>query len=139
MTRAVSQKMGIKAGMRAFFVNAPSAALEAINLPILTIGSELVAEFDYIHFFMITQAEMNDIFPKLKCHLKPTGMLWASWPKSKKLDTDLALPKVINIGYTHGLVESTCLSVNATWSGLKFTHPKPGKVYNNSFGQLPTA
>ncbi len=139
MTRTVSHKMGIKAGMRAFFVNAPIAALEAINLPSLTIDSELVGEFDYIHFFTITQAEMNDIFPKLKCHLKPTGMLWTSWPKSKKLDTNLALPKVISIGYTHGLVESTCLSVNATWSGLKFTHPKPGKVYNNSFGQLPTA
>jgi len=120
-------------------MNVPSAALEAISLPSLIIDSELVGEFDYIHFFTITQAEMNDVFPKLKCHLKLTGMLWTSWPKNKKLDTDLVLTKVINIGYTHGLVESTCLSVDATWSGLKFTHPKPGKVYNNSFGQLPKA
>ena len=97
----------------------------------------LRGQFDYIHVFTITQAEMDDVFPKLKRHLKPTGMLWVSWPKNKKLNTDLVLPKVINIGYSHGLVESICLSVDATWSGLKFTHPKKGKDYHNSFGQLP--
>ena len=139
MTRDVSQKMGIKAGMRAFFVNAPESALEAIHLPNLTIDSELQGAFDYLHFFTITQAEMDDRFPQLKRHLTPTGMLWVSWPKRRKLDTDLVLPKVISIGYSHGLVESTCLSVDATWSGLKFTHPKKGKLYHNSFGHLPTA
>ena len=135
--RAVSQKMGLKEGMRSFFVNAPQSALEAINLPSLNIASGLRGQFDYLHVFTKTQAEMDDIFPKLKRHLKPTGMLWVSWPKNKKLNTDLALPKVINIGYRHGLVESITLSVDATWSGLKFTHPKKGKVYHNSFGQLP--
>ena len=135
--RDVSQKMGIRERMRAFFVNAPQSALDAINLPTLIIASQLRGQFDYIHVFTITQAEMDDIFPKLKRHLKPTGMLWVSWPKNKKLNTDLVLPKVINIGYSYGLVESICLSVDATWSGLKFTHPKKGKDYHNSFGQLP--
>ena len=78
-------------------------------------------------------------FPALMRHLKPTGMLWVSWPKAKQLGTDLNLPNVIRIGYSHGLVESTCLSVDATWSGIKFTHPKPGKVYQNSHGQLPAS
>ena len=135
--RDVSQKMGIREGMRAFFVNAPQSALDAIHLPTLNIATQLRGQFDYIHVFTITQVEMGDVFPKLKRHLKPTGMLWISWPKSKKLNTDLVLPKVINIGYSHGLVESICLSVDATWSGLKFTHPKKGKDYHNSFGQLP--
>ena len=135
--RDVSQKMGIRERMRAFFVNAPQSTLDAINLPTLIIASQLRGQFDYIHVFTITQAEMADIFPKLKRHLKPTGMLWVSWLKNKKLNTNLVLPKVINIGYSYGLVESICLSVDATWSGLKFTHPKKGKDYHNSFGQLP--
>ena len=136
MSRKVSQKMGVKEGMRAFFFNAPESALKAINLPRLDVGSGLRGEFDYIHFFTKTQAEMDDSFPKLKRHLKLTGMLWLSWPKGKKLGTDLALPTVISIGYSQGLVESTCLSVDVTWSGLKFTHPKKDKVYLNSYGQL---
>ena len=80
---------------------------------------------------------MNELFPRLKSHLKPSGMLWVSWPKGKQLGTDLSLPSVIRIGYSHGLVESTCLSVDATRSALKFTHPKQGKAYHNSYGKLP--
>ena len=136
MPRTVSQKMGVKEGMRAYFLNAPESALNAVNLPKLAVGSALEGEFDYLHFFTKTQAEMNESFPKLKRHLKPTGMLWLSWQKGKKLETDLELSAVIRIGYSHGLVESTCLSVDATWSGLKFTHPKKDKVYHNGHGQL---
>lgn len=139
MSRAVSQKMGIKEGARAFFMNAPDPALEAIDLPILDIVPELDGDFDYIHLFTTSQAGMDAIFPILGAHLKPAGMFWVSWPKGKQLGTDLSLPHVIRIGYSHGLVESTCLSVDSTWSGLKFTWPRPGKNYNNSHGQLPTA
>jgi hypothetical protein len=137
MTSTVSDKMGIKEGVRAIFVDAPEAALEAIDPPSLDVASELAGEFDYIHLFARTRAELDDAFPKLKAHLEPTGMLWVSWPKNKKLGTDLALPKVIEIGYNHGLVESKTLSVDATWSAMKFTHPKKGKVYDNSYGRLP--
>jgi hypothetical protein len=138
MTTTVSDKMGIKEGGRAIFVDAPETALEAIDPPSLDVASELAGEFDYIHLFARTRAELDDAFPKLKAHLEPRGMLWVSWPKNKKLGTDLALPKVIEIGYTHGLVESKTLSVDATWSAMKFTHPKKGKVYNNSYGRLPS-
>jgi hypothetical protein len=136
MTRLVSKKMGIKQGARAFFVNAPAEAVEAIDLPHLDLAAELAGEFDYIHFFTKSQKEFEDVFPKLKTHLKPTGVLWVSWPKNRQLGTDLTLPKVIQSGYNHGLVESKTLSINATWSAIKFTHPKKGKVYKNSYGQL---
>jgi hypothetical protein len=139
MPGAVAKKMGIREGARAIFVNAPEAAQAAIDPPDLDVASELTGEFDYIHLFAWTRAELDDTFPKLKAHLKPTGMLWVSWPKGKKLGTDLALPKVIEIGYSHGLVESKTLSVDATWSALKFTHPRKGKVYSNSYGRLPTS
>ncbi len=136
-SRPVSRKMGIKDGTRAFFVNAPKSALDAIALPSLEIATSLDGDFDYIHVFAMTQAEMDEIIPRLKSYLGPTGMLWVSWPKGKQLGTDLALPHVIRIGYSHGLVESTTLSVDGTWSAIKFTHPKKGKTYGNSYGKLP--
>jgi len=139
MSRTVSQKMGLKGGMRAFFRNAPASALGAMKLPELSGSQTLRGEFDYLHLFTTSQAEMDIDFPTLIRHLKRTGMLWVSWPKAKQLGSDLSLPHVIRIGYSHGLVESTCLSVDATWSGIKFTHPKPGKVYCNSYGQLPAS
>jgi hypothetical protein len=138
MDRSVSQKMGVKEGTRAHFVNAPEIALKAMGLPSLDVSANLTGNFDFIHFFVMTQSEMDSRFPKLKAHLQPTGMLWVSWPKGRKLNTDLTLPQIIRIGYNHGLVESTALSINETWSALKFTHPKAGKVYKNSYGQLPS-
>ena len=42
------------------------------------------------------------------------------------------------MGYRHGLVESKTLSVDATWSAIKFTYPVAGKVYSNRYGQLPS-
>ncbi|MBC7811204.1 MAG: DUF3052 family protein [Burkholderiales bacterium] len=128
--------MGIQEGARAYFVNAPAEALEAIDTPQLELATELRGDFDYIHFFAKSQDEFNDMFPKLKQHLKPTGMLWVSWPKNRKLGTDLTITKVIELGYNFGLVESKTISVDATWSAIKFTHPKAGKVYNNSYGKL---
>jgi hypothetical protein len=131
--------MGIKEGVRAIFVGAPEAALRAIDPPSLDVASELAGEFDHIHLFARSRAELDDAFAKLKDHLGPAGMLWVSWPKNKKLGTGLVLPKVIQIGYGHGLVESKCLSVDDTWSALKFTNPKKGKAYHNSHGQLPSS
>ena len=136
MIRAISQKMGVKEKSRAIFVNAQKEALENINLPTLQIQEKMEEELDYIHLFVKTQTEFITYFPKLKQHLKLNGMLWVSWPKGGKLGTDLNIKSIIKLGYDFGLVESTCLSINDIWSGLKFTHPKKGKVYNNSYGKL---
>lgn len=134
--KSVAQKMGIKESSRSLFINAPTDIVEEMKLPKIDIVQKISGEFDYIHLFVKNQQEYLKEFPKLKSHLKLEGMLWVSWPKGGQLDTDLSLPKVINTGYNFGLVESTCLSINSTWSALKFTHPKKGKVYNNSHAVL---
>lgn len=139
MLKSVSDKMGVRRGARAYFANAPLPTLNAMKLPSLDVKKTLKGDFDYIHLFAVTQTEMDEVFPKLKAHLGAAGTLWVSWPKGRQRGTDLTLPEVIRIGYSRGLVESTALSVDDTWSAIKFTHPKPGKVYNNSYGQLPIA
>ena len=108
-----------------------------MKLPALVESPDLDGEFDYLHLFTTSQASLEEAFPTLKRHVKATGMLWVSWPKAGKLGTDLSLPIVVKIGYPNRLVESTCLSVDDTWSALKFTHPKKGKNYHNSRGALP--
>jgi len=136
MTGPLPKKLGVKEGMRAIFINAPTEVVEAIESSSLDVASRLGGAFDYIHCFTKTQSELEGNFTRLKGHLKPTGMLWVSWPKGKKLQSNLTLPLVIKTGYDTGLVESKCVSVDSTWSALKFTWPKQGKVYNNSYGQL---
>lgn len=136
-TRTVAQKMGVRAGVRALVLGAPPAVLEAMHLPDVELAGELAGTFDHGHCFVRSEAQLADALPPLREHLAPRGTLWVSWPKGGALGTDLTLPVVIRVAYDHGLVESTCLSVDATWSALKLTHPKEGKRYANSFGTLP--
>lgn len=137
MTRSVSEKMGVKPNTRAHIVGAPPGVITKLALPKLAITDELQGDYAYLHRFATTRAQMETQFPALRDHLLPDGMLWVSWPKGKQLGTDLSLPEVIRIGYNHGLVESKTIAVDTTWSALKFTHPRPGQRYNNSYGTLP--
>lgn len=134
--KTLAQKMGIKENSRVPFINAPADTLAGMKLPELSRAKNMSGEFDYIHLFVKYQDEMKKKFPALKSYLKLEGMLWVSWPKGGQLYTDLSLPKVIQVGYSFGLAESTCLSVNEVWSALKFTHPKKGKIYKNSHAKL---
>lgn len=136
--RSVSQKMGVVPGIRAHLDGAPPASVIAMALPDLDLVESLDGEFDHLHLFVTTRAAMRDRLPALRDHLAPGGRLWVSWPKGGRLGTDLTIRSVIGIGYELGLVESTCLRVDDTWSALKFTRPKPGKHYANTYGTLPT-
>lgn len=137
--KIVAEKMGIKPGMRAILVHAPEGIDQTIKMSDVDLAIKLTKDFDYIHLFAMNQTELRENFPSLKSHLRPTGMLWVSWPKSRQKGTDLTLPIVIEIGYNNGLVESKTLSISSVWSAMKFTHPKKGKTYNNSYGKLKTS
>lgn len=129
--------MGIAEGSRAYLVGAPDTALTELHLPELELPGSLSGSFDYLHLFVLSQQELRHRFAEFSDHLNPGGMLWVSWPKAGQYDTDLTVKNVIAIGYKLGMVESTCLRVDEVWAGLKFTRPKPGKVYRNSYGTLP--
>ncbi|HWN11128.1 MAG TPA: hypothetical protein VNO50_17955 [Pyrinomonadaceae bacterium] len=136
MMNPMLKKIGVKHGMRSILVDAPAEALGVLDLQGDDVSYRLTGSFDYIHLFVKDREHLDATFPKLKSHLKTDGMLWVSWPKGRRLGTDLTLRNVIEIGYNHGLVESKTISIDSTWSAVKFTLPKEGKQYNNSYGQL---
>lgn len=128
-------KIGAKPGTRSIAVGATPVIKKALKLP----GGRLAGAFGYIHLFTRSRDDLDARFPKLKRHLAEGGMLWVSWPKARAPGTDLTLTKIIGIGYGHGLVESKTISVDETWSAIKFTFPRKGKQYRNSYGRLPAA
>ena len=128
--------MGVKADSRSILINASKELIEELALPRINLVTKLSGMFDYIVFFATTQAQLERKFSALRKHLCPTGMLWISWQKGRKGGEHLTLTTIIKIGYDHGLVESKTLSINATSSAIKFTHPIKGKIYNNSYGKL---
>ncbi|MGV3619395.1 MAG: hypothetical protein ACO1OB_01185 [Archangium sp.] len=137
--RTVSQKMGVKEGARAYVKNAPEAAVKALALPDVDLAKRLSGKFDFLLLFVTRASQFTRAFLQLKKHLAPRGSLWVAWPRGGQLGTDLNVKNVIKLGYDCGLVESTNLRVDDTWTALKFTHPKAGKTYANSYGTLPGA
>lgn len=137
MIRSVAAKMGVREGARCYFLDPPDAVVLGCELPVIERPDRLSGGFDLIVAFLKSQKRMRTQFGRLRRHLQPGGALWICWPKNGQLGTDLSLARIIAIGYDGGLVESTALAIDATWSAIKFTHPKPGKVYANSFGRLP--
>lgn len=127
--------MNLKDGARALVEGVPPEVRPLLGLEIADEGE--AAAYDHIHLFVTSQAEQRERMGALREVLAPRGRLWLSWPKGGGLGTDLSLPSVIATGYDLGLVESTCLSIDATWSALRFTWPRPGVVYANNYGTLP--
>lgn len=135
--RTVAQKMGVKTGSRAYLHESPVDAVKSMELPDLDRTNKLSGEYDYIHLFTKSQNDMKRDFLILRSYLSSSGALWVSWPKAGKLETDLTMKSVIKIGYDLNMVESKCIRIDETWSAIKFTQPKSGKLYKNSYGRLP--
>lgn len=130
------KKIGIRNGMRIAILDLPAGTAGAFSGIRSRYSPKLDGEFDSIHFFAESEKGFLANFPKAKKHLKPTGMLWVSWPKSGGLGTDLTMKSIIRLGYGFGMVESKCISIDPLWSALKFTFPKKGREYRNSYGRL---
>jgi len=79
-----------------------------MKLAITDLLNTMSGEFDNIRLYTKSESEYKAFFQKLTAHLNLSTMLRISWPKVGKLNTDLSMPKVINIGHGLGLVESTC-------------------------------
>lgn len=118
-------KLGIKDGFAVCIVNQPSNYTQTLGtLPNnVIVTTTLTEQQDFIHFFTKNKNELETIFPKLKKALKPTGMLWISWPKqAAKIDTDLNENVVMKIGLDNGLVDVKVAAIDETWSVLKFVY-----------------
>ncbi len=53
--------------------------------------------------------------------LKPSGMIWVSWPKkASKVPTDITEDTIREVALPLGYVDVKVCAIDDTWSGLKF-------------------
>ncbi len=123
--KTLAEKLGIKEGMEICILNQPDNYSELLSpLPqLVIINYELITNYDFIHFFTKSQEQLKEEFPKLKKFFNKNGMLWISWPKGAcNIATDLNENIIRNIGLKNGLVDVKVISIDETWSGLKFVY-----------------
>ena len=129
-----SKKMKLQPGQRAAILNAPEGYLA--ELAPLPDGVELLqtaeGSLDWVQVFVLTQAELEAVLPRVLPVLKPVSLLWISFPKgASRLQSDLTRDKGWDsIQGTH-LKWVTLISVNETWSAFCFRPLRPGEETNN--------
>lgn len=121
--RSLVNKLGIQPSYKVTFINHPKG-YEKILGPLpekVVVGLIEEGQFDFIQMFSTEKEELMALFPILKNHLKPAGMLWISWQKgSSNGKSDLNENLIRDIGLQNGLVDVKVIAVDETWSGLKF-------------------
>ncbi len=122
----LAKKLNIKAGFTIKLVNAPEYYFTLFDdLPAgLEITTGETVKKDFIHFFTKSKAEYLTLLPRLKAEMKPTGMVWVSWPKkSSKIASDITEDVIRNFAIEAGLVDIKVCAVDEIWSGLKLVIP----------------
>jgi len=118
----LAKKLGIKAGFRVSFIDAPSEVTAELKSALK--GCEVAdgkASLDFAMVFTKSRAAFPKAFQQIAKLLAPAGMLWVSWPKkSSGVATDLDGNVVREIGLDAGLVDVKVCAVTEIWSGLKF-------------------
>lgn len=117
------KKLGIKPDYICTVINPPTDYFEWLGeLPpdsSFKVKSEL---YDFIHWFIKSEEELSENLNRLTATLKPTGMIWVSWPKgTSNIPTDINRDKIrTHLLQNSDLVDVKVCAVSDDWSGLKF-------------------
>jgi hypothetical protein len=121
----LAKKLGIRSGYNISLINQPSYYLDLFtDFPGGVRFDQDDERKDLIHYFTKQEHEFIELLPKLKAQIKPTGMIWVSWPKkASKVITDITEDTIRNYALRIGLVDIKVCAVDEIWSGLKLVIP----------------
>ncbi|MDW5598119.1 DUF3052 domain-containing protein [Conexibacter stalactiti] len=118
------RKLGIKAGQRIAFLDAPDEFAVALGeLPdgVGSVRRSARGPLDLMVAFFLERSWLERRLPQLTAALDADGALWIAWPKkSSGVPTDLTDDVVRELGLAAGVVDVKVCAIDATWSGLKF-------------------
>ena len=118
----LATKLGIKAGVAIYLVNAPANYLAWVApLPDgVRVASRLSGDTDLVHIFVSEKRVLATALRSFRSKLKSTAMLWVSWPKkAAKLPTDITEDTIRQVALPLGYVDIKVCAVTEIWSGLK--------------------
>jgi len=118
----LAKKLGIQEGSRLLLVGAPDQYLALLEpLPAgVQFGTQLSEATDIVQIFAVHRIDLEQLLASYRAKLKPTGMIWVSWPKkSSRAPTDITEDTIRDIALPLGFVDVKVCAVDEVWSGLK--------------------
>ena len=122
MSRPLASKLCVKEGDRIAILNPPLGYGQIVGeLPDnVTVTNSLEGEFNMINFFVIKRKKLEEGLSQLKNALREDGLLWVSYPKGSQLNTNINRESIAAYARSLGLKAVTQVSVDHTWSALRF-------------------
>lgn len=120
--KPLAQKLGIKPGMKLFFVNAPENYLSLLGeFPKNSKEvKDKTSSVDFIHLFVKEVSELEKFLPQTLKRAEQNGMIWVSWyKKSSGIPTEITEDIIRATAFPLGLVDVKVCAVDEQWSGLK--------------------
>lgn len=118
----LAKKLGIAQNSLVVLINAPENYLTLVTpLPEgVKFSTRLSNTSDIIHIFTTKRAELEKLFADCRQKLKPTGVIWVSWPKkTAKMPTEVTENVIRELALPMGFVDIKVCAIDETWSGLK--------------------
>ncbi len=117
------KKLGVKPGARVALIDAP-AGFERALAPLpddVALVKSLAGRVDLAVWFVTSARDLQRRVATMGARA-PKGQLWIAWPKqAARVDTDVTQDLVRSVAIANGLVDYKVCSLDATWSGLKFS------------------
>ena len=83
-------------------------------------ASRISESTDLVHVFSSSRAELAKTLKACRLKMRPTAVLWVSWPKkSAKVPTDITEDAIRELALPLGFVDVKVCAVTGVWSGLK--------------------
>ncbi|MEO8795571.1 MAG: YdeI/OmpD-associated family protein [Daejeonella sp.] len=119
----LAKKLLIKPAQRILLINPPENYTDLINpLPReAEIFRHPEGNYDVIQVFVLNKLELIIELERLQDHLRPDTILWICYPKKTSgIHSDLEMMQSWDETATYGLSGVTALSINETWTALRF-------------------
>jgi hypothetical protein len=125
----LSRKLQVKGGNRVLVLGPAPASFVGGLLPLpedASTSDDPEVAADVVVVFARNGAALSELAPAALSALKDGGVLWGAYPKgSSKVETDLSRDRGWDAFYDAGLQVVAAISVDDTWSGLRF-RPRTG-------------
>ena len=118
----LAKKLGLKPGMRAWFLNMPDSVRAEIEreAPPFDLLESPEPPVELAHIFVRHGAALDCELRMLLPLIARDGTIWVSWPKkASKVPTDITEDVIRDIALPLHLVDVKVCAVDEVWSGLK--------------------
>jgi len=120
--RTLVEKLGIRPGDKIAIIGAPAGYRKTLGPlpPDVRNPGPNTTNLDFTQLFVRDRKALVDQLRDLRKHIKPTGMIWVSWPKQASgVPSDLTEDVIRTVAIETGLVDVKVAAIDETWSGLK--------------------